>query len=152
MAAGTTYILDNPSVDWAGTDISGYCAQAMVAVRHIEVAVPHTYGQDGAQRAVSDHYDWSVTLRLIHDGFGNGTLNKAITDRMKPPLGPATGTGEAQITIRPGGTGTITADNPSCVGNVVVSEWEPLGSGEAGTIAQQTRTFNGTGNLTWSDS
>ena len=147
MAAGDVITIENPVVSWAGTDISGYCAQARIMLNHVESVVPHLYGQQGAQRVVSTHYDWSVTFDFVHDGFGTGTLEKAITDTMPPPLGPANGPGRAALEIAVA-TGTQTDSNPKWQGTVVVSSWEPLGSGQAGQIMRQSRTFNGDGALT----
>ena len=150
-----TWILDDANVlvgaTTADEDISGFCAQAMVSIQHIEVPTPHTFGQSGQVTTVSDHYTVTVTLDLVTDNYSAGQLDRIFRAFMKPPLGSST-TGEAHIAISPSSTSPGTATNPTFGGMIVVSQWEPLGGGQVGDIVRQTRTFTGTGNWTVDDS
>ena len=149
MAVGTRIVLDNPFISFAGSDISGYCTRAMLHLEHNETVTPFVFGRDGESRDVSEHYRWSLTLDMLTDGWGNSTIDKIVTATMRPPLGPATGTGKAAIIVRPTGgmSGTAGIDNPQYSGTVVVSQWDPLGSGEAAQLIRNSRTFNGDGDL-----
>ena len=145
------WILDDAFVQVGATsadeDISGFCAQAMVSIQNTEVPTPHTFGQDGQVTTVSSHYTVTVTLDLVTDNYSAGQLDKIFRAFMRPPMGAST-TGEAFISISPSSTSPGTATNPTFGGKIVVSQWEPFGSGQVGDIVRQTRTFTGTGDWT----
>ena len=160
MAEGGTLVLDNAEV-WVGTSnttttkISGYVASAMLHFEHPEIPTAHTFGQAGQVTSVSEHYTVTVTLDLITDGYDDGELDRIMTAFMRPPLGPPGGTGQFWMRIAPDGADTSTtttpagADpNPAYLGQVVISQWDPLGSGAVAEIVRQSRTFTGTGNWT----
>lgn len=190
MAFGDTYVYDNAGIWLAQVNsggataivanswrnISGFVAQAMVAINWVETSTPHTFGVSGAVRATSQHYDVAVTLDLVTDNYGAvgsaaapAGLNEIFRRHMRPPLGSGTGasnSGFARIHIAPNSgkdlsasppsivstPPTATADKPSFVGNIVVASWEPFGSGNVGELVRQSRTFNGTGEWIWSTS
>lgn len=152
--------------------ISGYVATGMLHLEHPEVPTPHLFGLLGQQTSVSPHYSASMTLDLITDGWAAGGLDDIITSHMRPPLGPEMGNGRMWVWVRPGG---VTGDEawpagrvrsvqptpnpqnyvgrggpsvayPVYIGQVVVSQWDPLGPGVAGEMIRQNRSFTGHGN------
>ena len=156
MALGDTVILDNAAV-WVGsgatadTNISGYVAQAMLSFQHLEVPTPHTFGQSGQVTSISAHYTVTVTLDLITDGYDSGELDKIFQDFMPGPLGAGDGIASIVIAHTGASGGSLpvgTAAAPVYTGQIVVSQWDPLGGGQVGQIVRQTRTFTGTGNWT----
>lgn len=146
MALGDGNWLDDPVVMFAGTDISAAVAKCRVHEQNVRIDHQHTSGRGGRRRSVSTHYEWSVELMLVGDGYLAASLDAVITAAMRPPLG--TGAGTAAINIRPG-SGSLGSANPSYSGTVCVDEWEPLG--EDGTIPSeivQTVELMGTGDMT----
>ena len=147
MALGDPITLDDPTVTLGGTDISDAVAQAQLTLTHNRVSVPMTFGKSGALHRASSKYTWQVTLDLITDGYGAGTLDGIVTTLMPAPLGASTTGGVTEIVIKQD-DGAVAATNPSYTGDIVLDAWDPLGSGQAGDIIRNSRTFMGTGDLT----
>lgn len=147
MALGDTgFIYDNPDVTITDTqavpvisDISIVVSQAMVMISHMEVPIPATAGRDYPLIEVSDKYTGTVTLTFFTDAYGAADLDGIFSDILKPPYG--TGEGKAVVNIRPD-EAAVGAANPELTLPIIVSSWEPFGSGQVGQLVSQTRTFN----------
>jgi len=161
MAAGDVIVLDSVSATVKGKasgdtahDISAYVSSARITVTHPEVAAPNTFGRAGPLRAVSSKYDWSVELTFETDGWGASSIDAIMTGLMHAPLGPSDSddsdserSGVVEVAL--GATsGTASATNPVYEGDVLLSQWEPLGSGQINERVSQTRTLQGAGPLT----
>lgn len=146
MALGDVTTLDDPSVSVGGTDISDAVASCQFRFTYRLVEVPNTFGAAGPRRRASEKYDFQVTLDVITDGFDAGELDKVMTALMPAPLGASTTGGLAEIIIKPD-SGATAATNPSYTGNIVIHEWDPIGSGVAGDIIRNSHTFMGAGDL-----
>ena len=147
MALGDVFILDDAFVEIGGTDLSDAVKQCKLTVSHTEVSTPHTFGKSGAVTAVSEKYTWSLDVDFVTDEFGAGGVDAIMTALMPAPLGASTTQGKAAIEIRPD-SAVVSASNPKYTGNVIIGMWEPLGGGAVGEIVTQTRTFQGSGDLT----
>ena len=157
LATGGTAIPAEDGAAW--TDISGYVAQAMVAVNHVVTPTPHTFGLKGAIHAVSDHYDVAVTMDLVTDNFGTAGLDAIFRAYLPGPIG--TGSGYAALFIKPAGaqnspiatpsaiSGAPNTTHPAFKGRIVVANWEPFGPGQVGALVRQTRNFVGNGDFSY---
>ena len=129
------------------TDISQAVAQAQLSIVHRRVEVPHTFGTiSGVRTVASKKFSWSVTLDVVTDGYGAAELDGIMTNLMPAPLGSSTDGGRADIEIRYD-DGAISASNPAYKGQIVIDQWNPLGSGTPGDIVRNSFTFMGDGDL-----
>ena len=146
MALGDPLTIDDPTISVGGTDISDAVASCELLVTHNQVSVPNTWGKDGAINRASAKYTWQITLDVITDAFGATTLDGIMTALMPAPLGASTTGGRAEVIIK-ADSGAVAVTNPSYTGNVIIHEWAPLGSGVAGDLIRNSRTFMGDGDL-----
>ena len=154
MAVGDRFILD---LTWLGigapgtamgslTPIFGFLSRAEIVVTNTLVTTPPTFGQHGESNDVAESYSWQLMLDIYTDGYGGSTIDQVVTQLMRPPLGPSTATGKAQILAR-ATAATAGEDNPSYGGVVAISEWRPLGGGAKGEAVMNNVTWRGDGTL-----
>ena len=154
MAVGDRVILDVVTVGLAapGTanaslvDISGFLSRAELVITNTLVTTPATFGSHGESNDPALAHNWQLILDIYTDGYGGNTIDEIVTNLMRPPTGPSTGTGKAQVLCRPTGE-AASATNPAFGGVVAINEWRPLGGGQKATAVMNTVTWPGDGPL-----
>ena len=164
MAAGDVQVIDNTYLSLQGTggtgtptntvrNLSPYIAVCRLQITHVLPGQAYTMGVAGPLRELSDKYDWQLDVEFVTDGWGASELDGYIAEMLKAPLSSRTSgqggarTGTLNAVVRPN-SGSVGAANPQYAGQVILSDWEPLGgSGAINELVRQTRTMMGRGAL-----
>ena len=164
MALGDVYVFDDAkiyvsdsAITITGQTISGTAISSAVGTAKlmIEYAVAEgrmTFGIKGPRRRVANQYTYSLDLEFCIDDFDAvGTIDAIFSDLIPGPVGTNTdGTFYWAIIAELGDSTAVpaVANRGVFSGAITTDGWEPFGSGEVNTPLEQTRTFQGNGNIT----
>ena len=152
MAIGDNkHVYTDPHFEFASTDMSAAVSKVSVMWTH-PVSDTRRAGQVGPDRVVSPVYDWQVEVDFQLDSiYAASEVNATIMAEMRPPVGASGKTGIAAVIVR-GDSEAVGATNPQISGNVVVESWTPFGAGQVGEFVVITKTFMGSGAMTFATS
>jgi len=132
------FVLTNPLVQIAGTDLSDHIASVTVSESYADVATT-AFGDSSVTR-IAGLGDHSVSLDF-HEDFASAEVHATIAG-----LAGATTT----VSVKPVNE-TTSATNPAFSMTVLVTEW-PLLSGAVGDLASASVTWPVSGDITTSTS
>lgn len=128
------FVLTNPEITIASTDLSDHIASVTLSESYAEV--PTTAFGDTAVTRIAGLGDHSITLSF-HEDFASSEVHQTVY--------PLVGT-TAAVTVKPVATTTST-DNPSFSLTVLVTEW-PILNGAVGDLASADVTWPVSGAIT----
>lgn len=130
------FVMTSPVVVVGGSTVTSSCASATISMEVDDVETTN-FGSGGNRTRIGGLKDGSVDFEF-HQSFAAGGI-----DALLFPLLGAT----AAVTIRPGGTATVSATNPQYSFDVLVSQYNPMDSA-VGDLATVSVSFPITGAVT----